>query len=242
MNIGKRIKKLRNSNGITQEGLAEQIAVTLQDISKWELGQALPDINNLVKLSQVLGVSTDFLLQSDDLANNNASLSADAESTDENDNQDNIDDNEEEIPVFVYTEEMAQHYNQKIRIVLGGILALVGFGGMLFLLIFSRINPVIYSIADPGNITGEAISYTGIRAFLLNYNIVWLFILFCVIGIIGAVILLLSDLRNFVWNMEFPQTLENPDELDEFASEFNEEMAEMENIFNEMYNEENQAF
>ena len=56
------VQALRKSHGLSQEQLAEKLDVSRQAISKWESGQANPDINNLLKLSSIYEVSTDYLL------------------------------------------------------------------------------------------------------------------------------------------------------------------------------------
>ena len=65
--FGKRLKELRNIKGMTQEELAEKLDVSRQSISKWEGAQSIPDMNKILKLSEVFGVSTDYLLK-DELA------------------------------------------------------------------------------------------------------------------------------------------------------------------------------
>ena len=60
-NIGQIIKKLRKERNLTQEELAEQLNVTAQAVSKWENGTGLPDISQVVPLSNVFGVPTDVL-------------------------------------------------------------------------------------------------------------------------------------------------------------------------------------
>ena len=59
--IGQNIKKLRRERNLTQEELAEQLNVTAQAVSKWENGTGLPDISQVVPLSNVFGVPTDVL-------------------------------------------------------------------------------------------------------------------------------------------------------------------------------------
>lgn len=54
---------LRKKSGWSQEELAEQMAVTRQSVSKWEGAQAVPDLEKIVRLSQLFGVSTDYLLK-----------------------------------------------------------------------------------------------------------------------------------------------------------------------------------
>jgi transcriptional regulator with XRE-family HTH domain len=61
MEIGKIIKKLRCGRGMTQKELAELVGVTVQAVSKWEIGAGLPDISQVLPLSRALDVSTDTL-------------------------------------------------------------------------------------------------------------------------------------------------------------------------------------
>ncbi len=61
MNIGSKIKSLRQKSGITQEKLGERIGVSAQSISKWENGATMPDITLLPQLSSELGVTIDEL-------------------------------------------------------------------------------------------------------------------------------------------------------------------------------------
>ena len=68
--IGKTIKELRKSRGLTQEELAEKIGVTAQAISKWENEIGMPDISQIVPLAHVFGVSTDILLGTGDVKKN----------------------------------------------------------------------------------------------------------------------------------------------------------------------------
>lgn len=60
--MGQRIFSLRKKKGLTQEGLANLSGVSYQTISTAELGNKTLRPENIVKLSQALGVSTDYLL------------------------------------------------------------------------------------------------------------------------------------------------------------------------------------
>lgn len=53
----------RKKNGWTQEELAELMGVTRQSVSKWESAQAIPDIKKVIALSELFGVSTDYLFK-----------------------------------------------------------------------------------------------------------------------------------------------------------------------------------
>lgn len=66
MNIGSRIQKHRAKSGLSQEGLAEKLGVTRQSVSKWELGQALPEADKIVAMSKLFQTTTDELLIDED--------------------------------------------------------------------------------------------------------------------------------------------------------------------------------
>lgn len=63
MNFAEKIFTLRKSNDLTQEQLAEELNVSRQSISKWESGQAIPELEKIVSMSQIFGVTTDYLLK-----------------------------------------------------------------------------------------------------------------------------------------------------------------------------------
>ncbi len=63
MILADKIMELRKKNGWSQEELAEKMDVSRQSISKWESAQSVPDMGRLVRLSEVFGVSTDYLLK-----------------------------------------------------------------------------------------------------------------------------------------------------------------------------------
>ncbi len=65
MELGGQIKKYRNELEITQEKLAEMIYVSRQSISNWENDKNYPDINSLIRLSEVFHVSLDILIKGD---------------------------------------------------------------------------------------------------------------------------------------------------------------------------------
>ncbi len=62
MNLGQRIRLLREKAGLKQLDLANAMQVTPQSVSKWERGENYPDIVGLLKMAKILGVSTDYLL------------------------------------------------------------------------------------------------------------------------------------------------------------------------------------
>lgn len=65
MTFGERIAKYRLAHGLSQEGLAERLAVSRQSVSKWELDGAVPGVDKIIGLAEVFSVSTDELLRGD---------------------------------------------------------------------------------------------------------------------------------------------------------------------------------
>ncbi|MEH6857834.1 helix-turn-helix domain-containing protein [Priestia megaterium] len=54
MNLGDKLKELRKEHNYSQQQLAEKLHVTAQAISKWENNKSVPDIINLVQLSEAI--------------------------------------------------------------------------------------------------------------------------------------------------------------------------------------------
>ncbi|MCR5641684.1 MAG: helix-turn-helix domain-containing protein [Lachnospiraceae bacterium] len=63
MILADKIIELRKKNGWSQEDLAEQLHVSRQSVSKWEGAQSIPDMNKIIAMSNLFGVSTDVLLK-----------------------------------------------------------------------------------------------------------------------------------------------------------------------------------
>ncbi len=63
MILADKIIKLRKQFGWSQEELAEKINVSRQSVSKWEGANSIPDLNKIIKLGEIFGVSTDYLVK-----------------------------------------------------------------------------------------------------------------------------------------------------------------------------------
>ena len=76
MNLPIKLASLRKQNGLTQLELAEKLNVSRQAISRWEVGTAVPSTDNLRVLSNLYGVSVDYLLNdnADDSYKNSENL------------------------------------------------------------------------------------------------------------------------------------------------------------------------
>lgn len=115
MTFGEKLQKLRKDNGLSQEQLADKIEVSRQALSKWELGVATPDTENVLHISRIFGVSTDYLL---------------------------YDEYESEDAVYAArTEKAGNACQSNTRIIVGACLAVVGLLTVIALGILSSLNP-----------------------------------------------------------------------------------------------------
>ena len=62
MSLGEKITALRKSRRMSQEQLGEHLSVSRQAVSKWELNESVPDVDKVVQLSKLFGVTTDYLI------------------------------------------------------------------------------------------------------------------------------------------------------------------------------------
>ena len=76
MKFGQRIQTLRRGKNLTQEELAEKTGVSRQAVAKWETGESLPEIENLIILSELLGTSIDRMVKDSYDENCNAHASS----------------------------------------------------------------------------------------------------------------------------------------------------------------------
>jgi len=65
MSLATKLVSLRKQKGLTQMNLAERLNVSRQAISRWEVGAAVPSMDNLKVLGELYGVQVDYLLNDD---------------------------------------------------------------------------------------------------------------------------------------------------------------------------------
>ena len=63
MTLGQRIQELRKQKELSQEGLGEKLGVSRQAVSRWEMDGAVPEVDKLIAMSRIFGVSLNDLLQ-----------------------------------------------------------------------------------------------------------------------------------------------------------------------------------
>ena len=61
MNLGENLISLRKKENMSQEDLAEKLDVSRQAISKWESGQGYPEMEKIIKISEIFNCNIDFL-------------------------------------------------------------------------------------------------------------------------------------------------------------------------------------
>lgn len=66
MTVSEKIYTLRTRLGLSQEELAEKLGVSRQSVSKWETGQSVPDLEKIIKLADLFGVSVDELVREEE--------------------------------------------------------------------------------------------------------------------------------------------------------------------------------
>ena len=64
------LKAYRKKNGYTQDDIAEKLGVSRQAVAKWERGESVPDIESVVSLAGIFGVTVDVLLKSTEAVGN----------------------------------------------------------------------------------------------------------------------------------------------------------------------------
>ena len=66
MNFSEKVRMLRKEHGFSQEELAEKLNVSRQAVSKWENGQGYPEMEMVLRISELFGVSLDYLFKDDE--------------------------------------------------------------------------------------------------------------------------------------------------------------------------------
>lgn len=65
MNFNEKIKEIRKNQNLTQDQFAEKIFVSRNAVAKWESNRGYPDIQNLITISDIFGISLDDLMKND---------------------------------------------------------------------------------------------------------------------------------------------------------------------------------
>lgn len=165
MTFGEKLQKLRKAKGWTQEELASQVSVSRQALSKWEKGSVLPDTDNILRISKIFEVSTDYLLHED--------FESDAD-----------------IPaVHASKEELSKEYQSKARAIIGTCISCIGLIGFVVIYILSLYFPTDSRFYVDGVLDHY---YDGFLGFVIEHRLEWLVVL-CAIATISGLIVIFSS-------------------------------------------------
>lgn len=167
MTFGEKLQSQRRLKGMSQEELAEKLSVTRQTISKWELDQSTPELEFIARLSDIFGVSTDYLIKNDVAAENVTDKSAD--------------------PMVIAKTQPESRTINAAGIALGVILSVIGIIGILTFIVLSVVKPWVYM--------GSGGTFTGLPGFLLGTHTVIWFVICCILTATGLIALALPALR-----------------------------------------------
>lgn len=135
MTLADKIIKERKKMGWSQEELAEKVNVSRQAVSKWEAGQSTPDLDKILQISRLFGVTTDYLLKDDVAAEDEVHLNY-----------------EEKQPLRRITLAEAEMYLEQqksasVKIAIGVLLCIVSVIPLLLLIAASDVGVVTETVA-----------------------------------------------------------------------------------------------
>ena len=155
--IGERIYDLRNRNNMSQGNLADKLDVSRQTISKWENNMCLPEAEKLLQLSEIFGVSIDYIMKGES------------------------DTNPTQEPVYIYVKdpdsESSSKYNERIvRKYVGIVLGVVG--GLLTI-VFALESSLFGFVTAPLTILGILMAVNLKHPWLIASWIAYIVIMSC---------------------------------------------------------------
>lgn len=172
MTFGEKLLNLRRARGWTQEELADKICVTRQALSKWEANSALPDTKNVVSLARLFGVTTDYLLCEDE------GWELEAGSTG--------------------APKVSAPRRSSVRVVLGVVMLVLGFCGVLAISISSIFV---------GTIMTPSTSLHGLSALFHMYSeLEWLFTFCILLCVFGLLMLMIPTIERFFEKINSDET------------------------------------
>lgn len=188
MKLADKILDLRKKQGMSQENLAEKLNVSRQAVSRWEMGTSQPDVSNIVSLSRLFGVTTDYLLNDDFESNTNISVMTNTSNMANDSSMEN-------------NSSMANNSNMadtKKRKIIGVCVAAVGLLGNFVIYIISRmVKVMVPSIQEreDGTIwyhwSSEFMDYN-YKYFVQEHNLEFLIAAFWLLVLLGIVIILIQ--------------------------------------------------
>lgn len=172
MTLGERLSSLRKKKGFSQEQLAEELGLTRQTVSKWELDQSAPDISYILKLSEFFSVSTDYIIKgTDSFSSVENKGPVEKENTSDSGG---IKDSRGKIYTWCFFA--------------GSVISGVSLAGIIAFVICSALNPW-------GALVG-GLYFEGLFGFLFGTGTFWFFVILSVLFISGLVTLIYALVKN----------------------------------------------
>ena len=175
MTLGEKILNMRKARGWSQEELADRAGVSRQAVSRWESGSAKPDADKIIAICDFFGISADYLLR---------------------------DNYEGERPSGATVYQKPEHPETVKQKILKGY-AMASAAALFVMMIISSAFPANY-VPRKLLVSGEKIMpediIRGLPAFVLCYNLEWLFALILIGVAVGLVLIWQGSpgLRNWV--------------------------------------------
>ena len=166
MAFGETLTALRKTRGLSQEQLAEELDLTRQTISKWELNQSTPDIEYILRLSNFFEVSTDYLIKGEETAKAGEPVK-----------------NSEQV--FPTNDRIRTGY--KLMCVFSALLSAVALMGIIAF--------VVASSQQHWTATFNGMTVTGLIGFLVGTKTLWFFAILCVFFILDAFVICLAAIN-----------------------------------------------
>lgn len=168
MSLGSNIYALRAQANLSQEELAAKLSVSRQSVSKWETDASVPDVDKLIQLSKIFGVTLDFLVNGEEDYQQQADIPSQEETKSEND-----------IPI----KNSPLRSRKIVGIVLIGVSLLAVFLSLIFM---SEITPLIILLSVYFLLCGIVCVIMKKRLIYLILAIVALTVLYACVGIMIA--------------------------------------------------------
>lgn len=161
MALGETLANLRKRKGLSQEQLAEELNLTRQTISKWELNQSTPDIDYILQLSEFFQVSTDYLIKGKDVRINQIDEEMKSTSKDEQ----------------ISNTKQKSNIAYKWCFYLGITFISISFIGMIVFVVCAALHPWTAVVDD--------MVFTGLLGFLIGTNTLWCFVILLLFFVLG---------------------------------------------------------
>lgn len=107
---GEKIMNLRQKRGLSQEEFGEMLGVSRQAVSKWETSQAMPDVDKIVAMSKIFGVTTDYLLKENEETQDQYTHMNDS------DKEENVSSESTEASLFTHIKKLRFEYKSKTTV------------------------------------------------------------------------------------------------------------------------------